>query len=128
MLLPAIVLVVIVLGILVRSIGGSRPAAGIERVYVTLAPVPVLLAIAIRAVIGLTVGYGDAARASIRALTWTAIGLSVLLGLAGVALIARALTRGERWGWPLGVMTVVAGTPLGLVALTYGLFWLAARL
>ncbi|MBI2204307.1 MAG: hypothetical protein HYU41_10705 [Candidatus Rokubacteria bacterium] len=128
MLLPAVVLALIALGILVRRIGGTRPATGIERLYVALAPAPFVLALVIPAVIGLALGFGAGAHAWIRALTWSAIGLSLLLGAAGVALVVRAAVRGERWGWPLGAMTVLASVPLALVALTYVLFWLAARL
>ncbi len=128
MLLPAVALVLIALGILVHRVGGVRSATGIERVYVTLAPVPFVLAIVVPVAIGLALGFGDGSRALVRTLNRAAIGLSLLLGVAGVAFVARAALRGERWGWPLGVMTVVAATPVAFVLLTYALYWLAARL
>jgi hypothetical protein len=127
-LLPATVLVVVALAIVVRRVGGTRSATGVERVYVVLAPLPLALAIVIPLVINLAFGFGKAPRRVVHGLNWAAIALSLGLTLAGLALVGRAMARGERWGSPLGVTVVVAGTPVVLVALSYGLFWLAARL
>jgi hypothetical protein len=128
MLLPLLVVVMIALAFLLRARAGRESPDRVERLYLAAAALPLVLVIAVPAVVGLTLGFDGHTRRLIDRANLTGIGLSVALVLAGGALIVRARRQRRGWGWPLGGALLVAAAPVVIVALTYALFTLAAVL
>jgi hypothetical protein len=126
-LLLGAVLLVVAFAVLVRTVGGTRPASGIQRAYVMLTPLPLVLSIIVPAVVGLSVGFVGRHTVWLHGATWAGVVFSALLGLMGVVLIVQSKRRGEAWGWPLGASVVLAAMPFGVIVLGVGLMYLVWR-
>ncbi len=128
MVLPLLVVLVLALALAMRAVGGVHLPDSLERLYLVLAPVPLALSLLLPAVIGLVWGFGVASKTWINRFSWLGVGLSLILGLTGAALISRAVQRGQPWGWPLGSAVMLAAGPVLVVLLSYALLSLATRL
>lgn len=107
-----------------RAVGGTRTPSGIERVYMAVAPLPLLLSVLAPMAIVFAGGSSGIGRIWIDRFTWTGVALSAALLLVGVGLIVRAAVGRVTWGWPLGAAVVVAATPVTILALYFGLWYL----
>jgi hypothetical protein len=128
MLLPLFVVVLIAVAFVLRARAGRASPDRVERVFLAAAALPLVLVIAVPALVGLTVGFDGHSRPLIEHANLAGIGLSAILVVAGVVLIVRARRERRSWGWPLGGAVLVAAAPVVIVALTYVLFSLAAVL
>jgi hypothetical protein len=128
MVILGLVLFLFAAGFTLAWVGGSGSLRGAERAYLALAPLPATLTLVAPAAIGVARGFDSASRTWINGLSWTGVGLSVVLTAIGIGLIARAATRSARWGWPLGGAVVLAAAPAMLIAVTYLLRLLALLL
>ena len=88
-----------------------------------IAPLPLVLSVMGPLAIGFAGGFSGASRVWIDRFTWTGVALSAALLLVGVGLIVRAAIRRMTWGWPLGAAVVVAATPVTILALSLGLWY-----
>jgi len=127
MIVVGAIVVVIAAALLLRTLGGTHALRGIERLYVMLTPLPLVLCFIVPAAVGLTFGFIGAHTVWIHGVTWTGVIASTLLGLAGIVLVVRAMRRGERWGWPLGASMVLAAMPSALLALGIALMFRPGR-
>lgn len=121
MLLLLLVLVVLVAAVLVHAVGGARPPRGVERAYLALSPVPLVVGLLLPAAIGFLSGF-TTHKVWIDRSGWGGVVLSLVLLVVGLALIIRSVLRGERWGSPLGISVVLAAMPFAIVVLAYGLW------
>lgn len=127
MVLPFLVIVVVALAFALRARGGRHTPDRLERTYLAAAPLPLILALVVPAVIGFTTGFDAHNRLWIARANWWGIGLSIGLLVAGVGLIRRAVRSGRPWGWPLGGAVVVAAAPVVIFAVSYALLvWIGA--
>jgi hypothetical protein len=127
MLLPLLVVTSIALALVLRARGGRRSPDRLERFYLMAAPLPIVLVLVVPGVVGLTLGFDGHNRGWINRANWGGVGLSIVLLLAGVALIVRAVRGRRAWGWPLAGGVIVAAVPTAIVVMSYAL-WTLARL
>lgn len=127
MLLLGAVLLVVVFAVLVRTVGGTHTASGIQRAYVVLTPLPLVLSVIVPSVVGLSVGFVGRHTVWLHATTWAGVVSSALLGLMGVVFVVQAKRRDEAWGWPLGASVLLAAMPFGVIVLGVGLMYLVWR-
>jgi hypothetical protein len=73
----------------IDGVGGTGAPRGAERFYLGLAPLPALLTLVAPAVIGFATGFDSAGRSLINRLSWTGVGLSVVLSALGLGLLPR---------------------------------------
>lgn len=128
MVLPALVLVVVALAFVLRARGGRRTPDRLERMYLAVAPLPLVLVLLVPALIGFTQGFDGHSRPWINRANGVGIGLSVGLLLTGGVLIVRAIRGDRAWGWPLAGGVLVAASPAVIVVITYALLALAPML
>lgn len=121
-------LLMIALAIAIRARGGTHVPDRLEGVYLLMAPLPALLSVGAPAMIGWASGFDEASTRWIRGFSWAGVGLSVLLLLAGAALVIRSASRGRRWTWPLGGAVLLAAMPLGILLLGYAVLALVGVL
>jgi hypothetical protein len=128
-ILPTLALLVLVSVLVVRAVGGVHPVGRAERIYVALSPLPWVMSLVIPAAIGLIGGFsGLVAQTWIRRSSWIGVGVSVVFGVVGAALVGRLVARRSPWGWPLGASVLLAASPFLLVAVSSGLLWLMGRI
>lgn len=128
MVLPALVIVFVALALVLRARGGRRTPDRLERVYLAVAPLPLVLVLLVPAVIGFTQGFDGHSRPWINRANGMGIGLSVGLILTGGFLIVRAIRSNHAWGWPLAGGVLVAASPAVIVVITYALLALTSVL
>jgi hypothetical protein len=128
MVLPVLVVVLVALAFVLRTRGRRHTPDRLERVYLVAAALPLSLALAVPALVGVTMGFDAHSRPWIDRANAIGMGLSVGLLAIGVGLIVRAVRRGRAWGWPLGGAVLVAAAPAIIVAVTYAVLTLAGAL
>ena len=129
MFVPFVVIGLIGVALVLRAVGGVHVATRGERIYVSLSPLPLLVSVLVPAVVGMTAGFsGPNQQAMFRGSTWVGVGLSLLLAIVGLGMVLRLVNRRAGWGWPLGASVVLAGSPVALFALGWGLLWLLGRI
>ena len=120
----AIVIGLLALAAIVFLHSAGTPLTAVERLYLSAAPLPVVLALVIPSVLTLWLDGTDATR------NWSgrlsAIGgwLSLGLLIAGALVLRRRTTRGETWPRRLIAAVLVAMLPavmIGLIALFYAI-------
>ena len=121
MILVALLLVALLAAVLILSLGHAGPLNEIERPYVALAPIPLVIAIVVPASIRLTLGYAPALSRWVDLASGVGLLTSAILGVWGVTLVVAAMRRRRAWGWPLGVAVLLAGGPALVI---YATTWL----
>jgi len=108
----------LVLGaIFLRQLGKTGPLNDSELMYVKLATIPLVLAIAVPALLRLVWSDPDHKR-WIQVAGGFGLLVSAAMGVWGIWLMRRAARRKRAWGWPLGGAVLVAGGPALVVYLT----------
>lgn len=121
MILVALLLVLLLLAICLRALGGTGPLNDVERRYTALIAVPFLLAIVVPAAMRLGWGYALENKRWIELAGSVGLMASALMGVWGISLVVGAIRKRRAWGWPLGVAVLIAGGPALIV---YATTWL----